>query len=288
MRLDASRAYCRRLAKSHYENFQVVSWLLPARLRPHFESIYAYCRWADDLADEVEGAQASCRLLDWWERLLRECYRGSARHPVFIALGRTIEQFEIPPDPLLDLLTAFRRDQHQTRYETRAELLDYCRQSANPVGRLVLHLGRACSESNAALSDSVCTGLQLANFCQDVAEDYRRGRIYLPREVWLRHGYNEAAFAAGRFDDAFRELLREEVNVAEDYLRRGHALVGRLPEDLRLDIDLIVRGGLAVLHAIRRQDYNVWRRKPRVGKATQLRLLLAAWWHTGIKRPATS
>ncbi len=286
--LAEARAYCRRLTRSHYENFQVASWFLPKELRPHFHSIYAYCRWADDLADEVPEAGRSELLLDWWEGLLRDCYAGHARHPVFVALRDTVERFEIPSDPLADLLTAFRRDQRQTRYETRAELLDYCRYSANPVGRLVLHLGRSFSETNAALSDDVCTGLQLANFWQDVAEDYRRGRIYLPRESWRRHGYAESSFAAARYDESFRAMLREEVDVAEGYLQRGHALVRRLPRPLRLDVDLIVRGGQAVLRAIRRQDYNVWLRKPRVGKATQLRLLLAAWWHAGNERPAAS
>ncbi|MCO6459353.1 MAG: squalene synthase HpnC [Pirellulaceae bacterium] len=284
--LPRAQAYCRQLARSHYENFTVASWLLPSDLRPHFHAIYAYCRWADDLADEVQDAERSLELLEWWGEQLRACYAGQAWHPVFVALRETIGRFGIPSEPFEDLLVAFRQDQRQTRYATRAELLEYCRHSANPVGRLVLYLGRAFTPASADLSDQVCTGLQLANFCQDVAQDYQRGRIYLPSECRERHGYGEADFAAGRFNQAFRELLREQVDDAERHLRAGWPLVAELPRVLRMDVDLIVRGGLEILRATRRQDFDVWRRRPRVSKAAQIRLLLSAWWRAGRKAQA--
>ncbi len=205
--LGQSRQYCRRLAERHYENFTVASRLLPRRLRQHVCNIYAYCRWADDLADETGDPQRSLALLDWWEKLLRQCYQGQATHPVFVALSETIHEFNIPAEPFLDLLVAFRQDQQVTRYETIDQLLEYCRYSANPVGRMVLYLGRCHTPERARLSDSICTGLQLANFWQDVARDWDRGRIYLPQADCRRFGYDEGCFARRECNEAFRQLL---------------------------------------------------------------------------------
>lgn len=280
-RLDrqGARTYCRKLAQSHYENFTVASWLLPPALRPHFYHIYAYCRWADDLADETGDPQRSLALLTWWEEQLHACYQGEATHPVFIALRETIDEFQIPAAPFRDLLVAFRRDQHQTRYETIAELLDYCRYSANPVGRLVLYLGRCASEEHFTLSDSICTGLQLANFCQDVARDWERGRIYLPAEIYRAAGYTEADFAAQRFNGAFRQVLKGEVDRAETLLQQGLPLAERMPRALRVDVELFARGGLAILAAIRQIDYDVWSRRPTVTRRQKLALLARCFWH---------
>lgn len=276
--LSESRAYCRHLARSHYENFQVASWLLPRALRPHFYHVYAYCRWADDLADETGDAQRSLALLDWWEEQLRECYAGRARHPVFIALAETIAEFDIPQAPFAELLAAFRQDQRQTRYETFDDLLGYCQNSANPVGRLVLYLGRSHDEPRGRLADSICTGLQLANFWQDVASDWRRGRIYLPLADCRDFGYNESDFAAGQANRAFRRLLAFEVDRAEDWLRDGLPLVEQLPGRLRGDVWLFVHGGLKILDRIRAIDYDVWRRRPKVSRSDQLRLLAGCLW----------
>ena len=272
-----ARHYCRQLAKRHYENFTVASCLLPRRLRQHFYNVYAYCRWADDLADETGERKRSLELLDWWQEQLRLCYSGTATHPVFVALGETIRRFDIPADPFSDLLVAFRQDQRVTRYDTLEELLGYCRYSANPVGRLVLYLGRCYSGQRAGLSDSICTGLQLANFWQDVARDYDKGRIYLPRADCLRFGYDESNFARHDCNDAFRRLLAEKVNEAEGRLRRGLPLLEQLPSELRLDVALFAHGGLAILEAIRRQDYDVWTRRPEVSKMKKLWLLLGCW-----------
>ncbi|MBN2581068.1 MAG: squalene synthase HpnC [Pirellulales bacterium] len=277
MTVRQAEEYCRRLARRHYENFTVASFLLPRPLRRHFCNVYAYCRWADDLADETGDPQRSRTLLDWWEGQLLDCYQGRAAHPVFIALKETIDRFQIPVEPFGDLLVAFRQDQQVTRYETFDDLLTYCRYSANPVGRLVLYVGECFSEENARLADSICTGLQLANFCQDVARDWRRGRIYLPQADCRQYGYPEAMFAGGECNDAFRRLLRAQVDRAEGFFHSGRPLIALLPPALRLDVALFLHGGLAILRAVRRQDFDVWTRRPTVGKLQKLGLLFRCW-----------
>ena len=270
--------YCRDLAHRHYENFTVASWLLPRRLLPHFYSIYAYCRWADDLADETGDPARSVELLDGWQEELERCYAGEAEHPVFVALGPTIREFDIPREPFLRLLSAFRQDQDKTRYATHDEVLAYCRDSANPVGRLVLYLGRCHDEERGKLSDSICTGLQLVNFCQDVARDWVKGRVYLPAETLQHAGCDESTFARGEATSAFRAALRTEVERAEDYLRGGRPLVEQLPRELRVDVALFAAGGLAIAQAIRACEFDVWHSRPTLSKLAQLRLLAGCWW----------
>ncbi len=283
-----SRRYCRRLARQHYENFTVASRLLPGALRQHVSNVYAYCRWADDLADEAGDPRRSMAFLNWWESLLRECYQGRATHPVFIALSETIRRFQIPIEPFLDLLVAFRQDQRMTRYETIEQVLEYCRYSANPVGRLVLYLGECHTAERVRLSDSICTGLQLANFWQDVARDWDRGRVYLPQSACRRFGYDEAAFARRECNDAFRHLLAVHVDQAEGMLRAGEPLVPKMPSDLRLPVALFAAGGLATLEAIRRRRFDVWTSRPTVSRWEKLRLFGRCWWqlHFG-KTPKT-
>ncbi|MDX1944699.1 MAG: squalene synthase HpnC [Pirellulaceae bacterium] len=292
--LHEARAYCRQLAESHYENFTVASRLFPSHLQQHLCNVYAYCRWADDLADETPDPARSLELLAWWEgelgainkppAPLSPCGRGaggeglSRQHPVFIALAETIREFAIPQKPFSDLLVAFRRDQEQSRYATFADLLTYCQCSANPVGQIVLALGRSTTDENARLSDSICTGLQLANFCQDVARDWKRGRVYLPQDECHAVGWSEARFAVGKCDDAFRELLKQQVERAEKFLLAGQPLVEHVGRDLRLPVRLFVTGGLAILAAIRLAGYDVLSRRPTVSRWTKLRLLASAWW----------
>jgi squalene synthase HpnC len=286
--IEAARAYCRQLAASHYENFTVATRLFPRHLQQHLANVYAYCRWADDLADEtavvtprnatVGVPYSSLALLDWWEAQLDAMFAGHVQHPVFVALAETVRQFDLRRQPLADLLIAFRRDQVQTRYETLSDLLTYCQKSANPVGRIVLCLGRALDSENVHRSDLICTGLQLANFWQDVRRDFERGRIYVPQEHCRRHGWDEARFAAGRADDDFRDLLRPLVEQAELMLVQGESLAGRVPAELKLPVRTFVAGGRAILAAIRRQRYDVWSRRPTVGRLTKLRLLAQAWW----------
>jgi squalene synthase HpnC len=276
--LRQAQKYCRKLAKRHYENFTVASFFLPRRLKQHFCNVYAYCRWADDLADETGDSKKSLALLGWWEMQLRDCYHGRTSHPVFIALAETVKQFKIPADPFVDLLVAFRQDQRLTRYDSIDQLLEYCRYSANPVGRLVLYLGECFSTERARLADSICTGLQLANFCQDVARDWERGRIYLPQTDCHRFGYPEASFAKKESSDAFRRLLAVEVEQAEGFLRAGLPLIKTVPPELQLDIALFIHGGLAVLQAVRRQNYDVWTKRPTATKMEKIQLLAQCWW----------
>jgi squalene synthase HpnC len=273
---DEARAYCRRLAQTNYENFTVARRLFPRHLDQHLCNVYAYCRWADDLADERVDESKPLDLLDWWQVQLDAAYAGEARHPVFVALQDTIRDFDLPKQPLADLLEAFRRDQVQTRYETLSDLLSYCEKSANPVGRMVLCLGHSLSEVNRQRSDSICTALQLANFWQDVRRDYGLGRIYIPQENCRSYGWDERRFAAGTCDDAFRELLRPLVDRAEAMLAAGQPLVKNVRRELRLPVRLFISGGRAILAAIRQSRYDVWSRRPMVGRLTKLRLLAAA------------
>jgi squalene synthase HpnC len=271
--LLSARGYCGRLARTHYENFSVASVLLPRRLLPHFHAVYAYCRWADDLADETGGAQA-LELLAWWRDELLRCYHGTPRHPVMVALRQTIERFRIPAKPFLDLLVAFEQDQRIKRYDTYEQLLGYCRHSANPVGRLVLYLCESFDEERAELSDRICTGLQLANFWQDVARDHAIGRVYLPEADRRRFGYRDDDLAARRFTPAFAELLRFEVDRARTLFHEGLPLVRRMPVQVRADIELFGRGGLAILRKIEACRYNVWQRRPKLSKWDKAALVL--------------
>ncbi len=260
--LAEGRAYCRRLACSHYENFIVTSLFVPRRLRPHFYHIYAWCRWADDLADESEPTQAMA-LLDWWEAELLACYEGRARHPVLVALAETIERFGVERQHFLALLSAFRQDQHVVRYATFEELLDYCHRSAVPVGRLVLALAGEDPRRCGPLADSICIGLQLVNFWQDVARDWNRGRRYLPEETLDRFEAHDA-FETGSATPGFRQALASEVDRAECYLRQGLALARHVPPWLAAQVWLYVQGGLRVARRIRGQAFDVWFRRPRL------------------------
>jgi len=275
--LAEARAYCKRLAESHYENFHVASWFLPKALRPHFHSIYAYCRISDDLGDEVGDRSAALALLDLWGRELDECYQGRARHPVFVALGETIRACAIPKEPFADLLTAFRQDQIVTRFANMDEVLAYCHYSANPVGRLVLYACGEASEEKFKLSDLTCSALQLANFWQDVRSDYTaRDRVYLPQDHMRRFGVSDETIAAGIATPEFRALLRDEVAYARSMFEAGLPLIGKVNRDLALDLDLFSRGGLEILRAIEKQDYDVLIARPAISKRTKLGLAMRA------------
>jgi squalene synthase HpnC len=278
--LDQAREYCRNLAQTHYENFHVATWFLPAKLQPHFYSIYAYCRISDDLGDEVPDKSAALALLDLWGRELDACYEGRARHPVFVALAETIRACAIPKDPFADLLIAFRQDQTVSRYETMDDVLAYCRYSANPVGRLVLY---ACGEvspdkmeENFRLSDATCSALQLANFWQDVSVDFFKGRVYIPQEDMRRFGVTDEIIASGVVTPEFRALMRHEVNCARWLFRQGLPLIGKVNRDLALDLDLFSRGGLEILRAIERHDYDVLSARPAISKLTKFSLAVRA------------
>jgi squalene synthase HpnC len=300
--LAEARAYCERLVRSHYENFSVATWFLPERLRPHFASVYAYCRISDDLGDEVGDPKAALRLLELWESELNATYlslveapalevRGAPenlkaqpqtkspvapRHPVFVSLRETIRAFDIPRQPFADLLTAFREDQFINRYETFADLLGYCRNSANPVGRLVLYVCGYRDAERQQLSDFTCTALQLANFWQDVRIDFGKGRIYLPVEDLRRFGVTEEQMAARKFTAEFRELMRFEVERAREWFDRGLPLASIVDRELAIDIELFTRGGQEILNCIERQGYDVLRSRPAISRRRKLWLVMRA------------
>ena len=268
-----AREYCRHLVRSHYENFSVATWFLPERLRQHFFNIYAYCRISDDLGDEVGDPQASLEMLDQWQAELDACYSGTPRHPVFVALEETVHKFEIPKQPFDDLLKAFRHDQTVTRYERFEDLLGYCRYSANPVGHLVLYLCGYRDSERQALSDSTCTALQLANFWQDVSDDYSKGRIYLPLEDLRRYEVTEEDIPAARNPPAFCEMMRFEVGRARQWFQQGLPLAGKVDRELAVDIELFSRGGQEILNAIERQRYAVLGRRPAISRTRKLALV---------------
>jgi squalene synthase HpnC len=276
--LAEAQEYCRRLARTHYENFSVATWFLPAQLRQHFYNVYAYCRISDDLGDEVGSPHAALELLDQWAAELDACYLGNPRHPVFVALAETVRKFDIPKQTFADLLTAFRQDQTITRYPTFADLLAYCRYSANPVGHLVLYVCGYRDAERQALSDFTCTALQLANFWQDVSVDYAKGRIYLPLEDLQRFGVSEADIAAQRNTPAFCEMMRFEVQRAREWFQRGLPLAEKVDRTLAIDIELFTRGGQEILKAIERQGYKVLGRRPVISKPRKLALVARAAW----------
>ena len=264
---------CETLAKTHYENFTVGSWFLPKVTRKHFYAIYAFCRFVDDLGDEFQGDRAEA--LEFWEHEIERCYRATPKHPYMIALQETIRSFDIPQEPFVRLIRANRMDQTDARYPTYRDLDHYCQHSANPVGHLVLYVCGYRDEERQRLADYTCTGLQLANFWQDVSRDLAMGRIYIPLEDMDRFGYSEDDLARGVVNGAFRSLMAFEVARARCLFDRGVELLDTLEGKIKLDIALFSRGGIGVLDAIERQGYDVLSRRPVLSRATKLRLTLS-------------
>jgi len=283
---EEARAYTRWLATHHYENFHVVSFLLPKRLHQDFYNVYAYCRWADDLGDEIGDRAESLRLLEWWGGELGRMYAGLATHPVFVALEETVRRHQIPRRPFVDLIQAFVQDQNVTRYADWDDLFAYCRCSANPVGRLVLYLCGYSDAERQRLADSTCTALQLANFWQDVTVDLLKDRIYIPLDVLERHGCRTEDLFARRFTPGFREAMRDIVAKARGLFVEGLPLIGMVDRRLALDLDLFSRGGLRVLDKIERQDYDVLRVRPAISKFERARLLLGSLARLAMPRAA--
>jgi len=293
-------AYTRELAKTHYENFSVVSWFLPKRLRDDFRNVYAFCRWADDLGDETGDRAKSLELLAWWRREVDACYDGKPRHPVFVALHHTIQKCDIPRKPFDDLIDAFVQDQTVTRYDTWDQVVDYCTRSADPVGRLVLYLCGYRDEERQRLSDATCTALQLANFWQDVRRDVlERDRVYIPSEVAseceldietmvkvikLDAGRHEPNCAACDVPSpgvhailpAYRETVRELCERTWPLFKRGRGLLPLIAPDVRVDINLFTMGGESILRMIERLDYNTLATRPSLSKGAKVALMMRA------------
>jgi squalene synthase HpnC len=269
-----SERYTHWLATHHYENFHVVSFLLPKHLHQDFYNVYSYCRWADDLGDEIGDTAESLRLLNWWRIELDRMYRGEARHPVFVALQGTVKKYGIPKQPFADLVRAFIQDQTVTRYQDWAGVLDYCVYSANPVGRLVLYLCGYSDPERQRLSDATCTGLQLANFWQDVTVDRGKDRVYLPLDLLAKHNYTVEELFARKFDPRFREVMREAVVKARGFFIEGLPLARMVNRRLSVDLELFSRGGLCILDKIEKQGYDVLTHRPSISKLVRVRLLL--------------
>jgi squalene synthase HpnC len=262
----------------HYENFPVASILLPRRLVPAVEAIYAFARSADDIADEGDALPAE-RLaqLASYETALDAIEGGEApADPMFQRLAEQMARHALPLQPLRDLLSAFRQDVVTTRYPDHASLLDYCRRSANPVGRLMLGLYGEVGSASLRESDAVCTALQLINFWQDVAIDIEKGRIYLPQEDLVRFQVGEEDIVQGRTGPAWRALMRFEVERARALMLEGAPLATRLPGRIGWELRLVVQGGLRILEAIERADYDVFQRRPRLKRSDWIVLLWRA------------
>jgi squalene synthase HpnC len=277
--LQQALLWCRQLATSHYENFHVTTFFLPKRLRPHFFSVYAFCRTSDDLGDEVGDTKTATRLLAEWRAMLHECFEHPerSRHPVYVALQPTVRECALPLQPFDDLISAFEQDQVYTRHESLRTLEDYSRYSANPVGRLVLLLSGYHDEKLMQLSDEICTGLQLANFYQDVVMDWRdRGRRYVPADAMKKFGVTDEQIAGRIFDANYRAMMTFLVEDARARLDRGAKITTLVERDLAATLSLFVKGGCAILDAIRAQGYDTLKDRPVVTRAKKLRLLGAA------------
>ena len=277
--LAQAQAWCKRLATTHYENFHVATLFLPASLRPHFYSLYAFCRTSDDLGDEVADTATATRLLGQWRAMLHECFSNpeASKHPVYVALQTTVTNCKLPREPFDDLISAFEEDQLMTHHASIASLERYSRYSANPVGRMVLLVSGYRSAECMALSDDICTALQLANFYQDVVEDDERGRRYLPADVMARFGVTDAQVHARRFDSNYRAMMNYLVEDARVRLTRGQRIVELVDRDLAATLDLFCKGGHAILDAIAAQDFDTLSARPVVTKHAKLRLLLGAF-----------
>ena len=276
--LAEAQAWCRHLATTHYENFHVATWFLPTRVRPYFESVYAFSRTADDLGDEVPDRGVATRLLGEWREMLHECFVAPqcSMHPVFVALHQTIVETDVPEQLFDDLIRAFEMDQVKTRFDSLEECIEYSRLSANPVGRLVLWVSGYRDEERARLSDKVCTALQLANFWRDVVEDFGRGRRYLPGDQMRRFGVTDEDLLARRFTPEFRRLMQSLVESTGAMLREGGRISRTVDRELAVTLRLFEGGGQAALDGIVAQGYDVLRKRPSVSKGTKLRLLAGA------------
>jgi hydroxysqualene synthase len=281
-----ARAYraCEMLARSHYENFPVASWLLPRAMRPHVAAVYAFARAADDIADEgtAPAAERQARLGDWLDRLHRAAVDARPPAPgaptdelIFAALGCSIRTCELPVSLFEDLLSAFGQDTMRVRYTSWSEVLDYCRRSANPVGRLVLRIAGYRSALLDDSSDALCTALQLANFWQDFGRDWQVGRLYLPREVSDACGAEESTLAAGRIDAAWSAALGRAVAFTRERFAAGRAVCDGLRGRLRAELRLTWLGGSRILDAVDRRRSDLLTYRPGLGAVDAPALLWA-------------
>ena len=285
--VEQARRWCRRLAGRRYENFTVLSGLMPKTLHDDFAALYAFCRWADDLGDEIEDPKRALELLQWWRRELNQCFEGEPRHPVFIALAPTIERHELPIEPFDNLIRAFEQDQSMTRYDTWEQVLGYCRLSADPVGRLVLMIaGEPRTDELFKLSDAVCTALQLTNHWQDVRRDILdRDRIYIPRELIEIEDFDQRLLQTAQqghapdreFFGQSREVVRACVQRTWPLFETGAGLLPKLSPTTRPFVRLFLDGGTRVLRSIEAWNYETVLFRPKLGACAKLMLVARAW-----------
>lgn len=276
---EKADAYCRDLAKTHYENFTVGSLFIPKTVRQHMYNVYAFCRWSDDLGDESGNPTTALERLHDWEKQLEDCYRGKASHPIFIALQDTIKTFNIPEQSFWELIQAFKQDQTKTRYQNFQEVLDYCRYSANPVGHLVLYLFGYRDPERQALADKTCTALQLANFWQDVKRDLKIGRIYIPLDDMEQFRVTEKDLYRKDATPNVKSLIKFQVNRTRELFAQGRPLVEAVQGILKIDLEAFTLGGLAVLDGIEKIDCDVLSVRPEVSRLAKLKILFSAGRH---------
>jgi squalene synthase HpnC len=284
---EEARAWCRRLALGHYENFSVLSALVPARLRDDFAAVYAFCRWSDDLGDEVGDRARALELLAWWRGELAACFEGAPRHPVFVALRPTVERHALDMAPFAALIGAFEQDQTKDRYATWGELLDYCSRSADPVGRIVLALFGQATPERVALSDRTCTALQITNHLQDVRRDLlERDRIYLPAEctagirdfeLRLRESAEREHACDREFLAEYRAAVRPLAERVWTLFEEGEHLLPLLAAEALPVVRLFGEGGQHVLRQIHHWNYETCIHRPRLGRLTKAWLVARAW-----------
>ncbi len=279
--IKSSFKYCEEIAKNHYENFPVASFLVPKDKRKYIFSIYAFARAADDFADEpaIEGGKEKrLVLLDEWNGKLRDCYKGKAYDPIFIALSRTVEECKIPIETLEDLLKAFRQDVVKNRYADFDEVLGYCINSANPIGRLVLMVFGKHNEEMFKYSDKICTALQLTNFWQDVTIDLKKDRIYISQEDMNKFGYKEVDLFNLRYSEEFKELMIFLIRKTEQLFDEGKELMRLTAENetlkrLTWELNLTWLGGKEILNKIKLIDYDVLHKRPKLNFFDKIKLL---------------
>ena len=280
--INSSFKYCEEIAKNHYENFPVASLLLPKEKRRYIYSIYAFARAADDFADEdyIEGGKEKrLVLLDEWHSKLKDCYNGKTYSPIFIALKQTVTDCNIPIEPLENLLKAFKQDVVKSRYATFDEVLDYCKNSANPIGRLVLMIFGTRDEEFFKYSDKICTALQLTNFWQDIAVDLKKDRVYLPEEDLKKFGYSYNELSVKQYNDNFKNLLKFEVDRTQKIFDEGKKLIELTAKEDKLkklskELKLTWLGGTGILNKIKEADYDVFNKRPKISIADKLKIFL--------------
>ena len=280
--LEDAQRYCTKIAKAHYENFIISNWFTPTNIKQHIENIYAFCRFGDDLGDDAPfPPEERLLLLNEWENDLNRGFskdnngkfKGIPRHPIIKAIRHTASTFEIPIEPFLKLIKAFKMDQTKNEYNTWDELREYCVHSADPVGHLFLYVYGHDDEKLREISDYTCTALQLANHWQDISRDLEQNRIYMPIEDMEKHGYNLEMYKNKDVNENWTELMKFQVERAREWFAKGEELWQLVDPMLAVDLQMFTMGGVAILDSIEKLKFNTWKKRPKVSRFKQLWML---------------